>query len=298
MLSPRRFLTRRWLLAFLGSAALLFGLAMLHPYPRQSLFGPKIRGKAWCEWEYNVRRFAHAEEPETTLLAKVRRWLGVKPENFEVEELFNHVEMFPLLLELADDPDVEVRRDVLSALTWCDQFRDDPAALSVLRRRLDDPDAMCRIDAAGAMYGLDKQAPVQEVLLRELHGEDFTIRCMALDVLTPMGQTHPELFPHLAKYATHENEGIRERTIRGLDLFGAKALPILCQALDDAYPEVREVAARALTRLKISGCDVTEAIPALVECLNGSEPRALAAAREALLAIDPERFKHLKEARD
>ena len=39
MPSPSRFLSRRWLLAFLGIAALLFGLAMLHPYPRQSLFG-------------------------------------------------------------------------------------------------------------------------------------------------------------------------------------------------------------------------------------------------------------------
>ena len=40
---PRRFPLRRSLLA-----ALVFGLLMLHPYPRQSLFGPTIRGKPWC----------------------------------------------------------------------------------------------------------------------------------------------------------------------------------------------------------------------------------------------------------
>ena len=51
----RRFLIRRWLLGLLGAAALLFGVLMLHPYPRQSLFGPTIRGKPWCEWEDTVR---------------------------------------------------------------------------------------------------------------------------------------------------------------------------------------------------------------------------------------------------
>lgn len=53
----RRHLTRRRLLGFLAPAAVLFGLLMLHPYPRQSLFGPKIRGEPWCVWEAEVRRF-------------------------------------------------------------------------------------------------------------------------------------------------------------------------------------------------------------------------------------------------
>ncbi|MBI2807582.1 MAG: hypothetical protein HYX68_21585 [Planctomycetes bacterium] len=51
MSNPLRFLSRRRLLAFFGVALLLFGLAMLHPYPRQSLFGPTIDGIPWCMWE-------------------------------------------------------------------------------------------------------------------------------------------------------------------------------------------------------------------------------------------------------
>src|SRR5437764_15165053 len=58
MHSLRRFLTRRWLLGFLAAAVLLFGLAMLHPYPRQSLFGPKIDGVPWYVWENEIRRAA------------------------------------------------------------------------------------------------------------------------------------------------------------------------------------------------------------------------------------------------
>jgi hypothetical protein len=78
-----RFLSRRWLLAFLGIAALLFGLAMLHPYSRQSLFGPTIRGKPWCVWEAEVRIYVHREEYDKTLAAKTRRWLGVHHENIQ-----------------------------------------------------------------------------------------------------------------------------------------------------------------------------------------------------------------------
>ena len=43
MMTARRF-RRRCLVGRLNVAALLFGLAMLHPHPRQSLFGPTIRG--------------------------------------------------------------------------------------------------------------------------------------------------------------------------------------------------------------------------------------------------------------
>ena len=43
----RRFPSRRWLLAF-AAVLVIAGVPMLHPYPRQSLFGPTIRGAAWC----------------------------------------------------------------------------------------------------------------------------------------------------------------------------------------------------------------------------------------------------------
>ena len=42
----RRFPSRRWLLAF-AAVLLSAGVPMLHPYPRQALFGPTLRGKPW-----------------------------------------------------------------------------------------------------------------------------------------------------------------------------------------------------------------------------------------------------------
>ena len=70
----RRFLSRRWLLAVLGAAALLFGLAMLHPYPRQSLFGPTIRGKPWCVWEAAMRCDAHRAGMAFLMENSRRKW--------------------------------------------------------------------------------------------------------------------------------------------------------------------------------------------------------------------------------
>ena len=51
----RRLSSRRWLLAF-AALLVIAGVPMLHPYPRQSLFGPTIRGKPWCVWEDNLRQ--------------------------------------------------------------------------------------------------------------------------------------------------------------------------------------------------------------------------------------------------
>ena len=65
-----RFLSRRRLLGFLAGLALIFGLLMLHPYPRQSLFGPTIRGKPWCEWEWEFRRLVHWRDTQKPSLSE------------------------------------------------------------------------------------------------------------------------------------------------------------------------------------------------------------------------------------
>src|SRR5436190_484371 len=78
----RGFMTRRRLLASLGVAALVFGVAMLFPYPRQFLFGPRVRGEPWCVWENEVRR-KYAEPGDgffADLQMGLRRWVFPGPE--------------------------------------------------------------------------------------------------------------------------------------------------------------------------------------------------------------------------
>ena len=76
---------------------------MLHPYPRQSLFGPKILGEPWCAWEAEVWSQVHREEYEQTFGFKVRTWMGIEPD--WRRELHVRVELVPLLVHLADHAD-------------------------------------------------------------------------------------------------------------------------------------------------------------------------------------------------
>src|SRR6266542_2241224 len=123
MPNVRRILSRRSLLAFLGIVAVFFGLAMLHPYPRQLLFGPKIRGRPWCVWEDAIRRFVHEDEYQQTLQAKAFRWLGIQTVAMDSGELFDHDEMMPILLNLTQDSDTRIRQRALVVLYFCKRFR-------------------------------------------------------------------------------------------------------------------------------------------------------------------------------
>lgn len=60
-MSQSRLLLRRRGLLCVGILAMLFAFAMLHPYSRQSLFGPKIHGEPWCVWEEEFRRERNRE---------------------------------------------------------------------------------------------------------------------------------------------------------------------------------------------------------------------------------------------
>jgi HEAT repeat protein len=284
-----RWVSGRCLVAFLGVAVFLFGVAMFHPYPRQSLFGPTIRGKPWCVWEAEVQRYVHREEYEKTWPAKSLRWMGVKPENIDdfekFTQLFNHAEMLPLLLALAEDRDPKVRECVLLALNQCDQLR-DRSALPVLRRWLGVPDSGCRLTAAFAIWQIDPKEPVHPVLLRILDDRNDDSRAQAIQPLAHMSKTDPELFRHFAKYATDEDEGVREDVMLFAQLLGAKALPILHQGLEDPKAGVR---VHAINTLRLLGPRAKEAVPALVKRLNDDHKKVRDAAATALAAIEPER---------
>src|SRR5262249_39732396 len=180
-----RFLTRRWLIALLGAVALLFGLAMLHPYPRQSLFGPTIRGKPWCVWEAEVRRFVQREEYEETLYAKTLRWMGGKHAPLDDIDLFDHAEMLPLLLHLTSDADPVIRHRVLSQFFWFRKLQDKSAA-PTLRARLDDVDPRCRIEAAMALANIEPNERAFPVLVRILDDPRSECRFDAVRALTYM----------------------------------------------------------------------------------------------------------------
>ena len=290
----RRFLSRRWLLAVVGVAALAFGLLMLHPYPRQSLFGPTIRGKPWCVWEDANRRQVVGGDNDKTLTAMLLRWIGVKHEPMELRTLLNHPEMLPLVLELAEDQDREMRSAMLYTLPSCDQLH-DPSVLPVLRRRLQDEDSYCRVLAARALWYVAKNKEGFAVAQRELEeSRDGNAHREASWLLTDASASSPELFPVFAAHAKHPDPVLRREAMTALSRFGKKSLPILCQGLEDADLEVRYGAVAALEHL---GPDAKEAVPALARRLNDTEDLVRSRTVDALLRIDPRAFEHLKTDR-
>ncbi len=293
MISFSRFLPRP-LLILVNILALLFGLAMLHPYPRQSLFGPTIRGKPWCVWEDAVRHFVHIqfhdEVIDQTLSAKVRHWLGIKHQGMGWTELFDDAEMVPLLLELAEDTDPAVRAAAFHAICNTDKLR-HASALPLMRRRLHDDDEENRTNAARALWLLDKDKQVFPVLLRQLADRQYVYRVDAMQLLSGMSAEAPELYPTFVAYATDPDERVRSPVMQAMRHFGKKGLPILLEGLNDTHADVRRAAVNALAGI---GPDAKEAIPALERRLNDSDKKVREAVAAALRAIVPEHGPHLR----
>jgi len=286
----RRFLSRRWLLAFLGALALLFGVAMLHPYPRQSLFGPTIRGEPWCVWEGRVRRDINWDEYERSLAAKVMRWLGAKVEIMDANELYDHAEMLPLLLYLSEDPDPTIRSGVLSQFYFHKELQ-DKSALPTLRPRLADADMRCRIEAAMAIGTIDPKEPVLPVLLEVLNNPKSEFRFSAIRAVAFLARVDDAAFDVMARFAKDPDWTIRKEIMGELSRHGKRAVPALLQGVDDSSWTVR---AEAMNSLAILGPDGQEAIPVLQRRLDDKDAATRTRVAEALVAINAARFGHLR----
>jgi hypothetical protein len=158
--------------------AAVFGLTMLHPYPRQSLFGPKLRGVPWCVWEDAARR-QFGEQPESRL-QQLQRWLGVPQTTMTLDDL-DDPEMLPLVLVLLEDPDELVRDAALLAIIAFPNLRDD-SVVPVLRRMRDDPKqgVAHRLTAAQAIYVIAPDAEAMQWIVRHLENPDAEVRGQAM----------------------------------------------------------------------------------------------------------------------
>ena len=205
----RRFLSRRWLLAFLGGAALLVGLAMLHPYPRQSLFGPTIRGKPWCVWEAAFRRQAHWEEYQETLDFRLRGWLGIRPSRQEWE--FKHPELAPLLVHMTYDPDPAIRDEAIHYLHMVCHDREVFQHIVPLANH---PDESVRVAAMFMMMNFrDRSLPI---LMEALDDPAEDVRWQAACQLEVLGPVAKEAIPALQRRSRDESKEVQFIAARAL----------------------------------------------------------------------------------
>lgn len=294
MAFARNLLSRRKTVALLGLLALVFGLAMLHPYPRQSLFGPTIRGEPWCVWEDAVRRQVHREEYEKTLWAKMMRLAQLQQDAELDEELFDNKEMLPLVLALADDPDSQVRQFALIAIAKYDNLHDD-SALPVLRKRLQDEDERDRLRAARAIWEIEKDKDLFPIVLTIVNNRQSPLRRFAMGFFLDMSHRCPELLPQIATYANDPDPFIRRDVMVAMYRRGKQGVTTLMIGLDDDNREVRENAAMMLGLL---GADAKDAIAALLDRLNDKEEIVRIASSNALAEIEPKTFKHLRRTKN
>jgi hypothetical protein len=106
---------RLFRILFYGGA----GLVLLHPYTRQSLFGPGINGVPFWSWQQRYREAADPSEYDDSVLTKAARLVGIKAQEREYDWP-EPAEMLPVVLSLLADPDAGVRGLSANALSRID----------------------------------------------------------------------------------------------------------------------------------------------------------------------------------
>lgn len=278
---------RRRPLIVVSIAALLLGLAMLLPYPRQSLFGPTTRGKPWCVWEDAIWRHAHSQEYEKTLGARTWRWLGVEHQKMDFREFFDHAEMLPFILEMTNHSDPLIRQCALRQFDWCTKLR-EKSALPSLRARLADEDELCRINTACALHGIEPMELVFPVLVRILDDSSSRHRFEAMRTLAYVARQDDQTFDAMTRYVKDPDQNVRVDLMYEIYRLGERSVPTLMQGLRDSTAPVRKAAIFGLDCL---GSD--EALPEIAQCLNDPDTNVRVAAREALARMDPKQLQHV-----
>jgi hypothetical protein len=209
--------------------------------------------------------------------------------------------MVPLLVELAHDHDRSVRGQVLVVLFNYESLR-DPAWIPVLQRRIvEDSYQENRLQAALLLWDLAKDKRALPVIVRDLKNrdcielEDVTMTIhdggAALQRFARICTEAPEMMPAMLELARHPDVSQYGSAclFAGTQL-GEKGTAILIACLENKEASVRTSAGLQLVG---RGPKAKDAIPALVKCLNDPDQNMRWIARDALMAIDPARFKQL-----
>src|ERR1019366_9806046 len=142
----------------------LTALVLSHPYIRQSLFGPKIKGEPLWAWQQEFRARLDSQPP--TLVGKLLSILKIDSKPMRWIGTFDSgdPELLPVMVSLADDGDENVRRDVAYALDNA-----NPAgAMATLIHMLEDRSSNVRHGALSTLMHFRKKSASALPTLRAL----------------------------------------------------------------------------------------------------------------------------------
>jgi HEAT repeats len=131
-------------------------LVLSHPYTRQSLFGPKIRGIPFCAWQQDTRNGFSSNRWTPTFREKVFESVGIHASRFYIDDFrfpCGDPDMLHVLISLADDEDDEVRRWVA---LYLGRLPHQEEAIASLDRLADDPAKLVRDEARASLVRCKK----------------------------------------------------------------------------------------------------------------------------------------------
>lgn len=287
----RKLVSVRRLLAVAAVGMLVAGVLLVDPYPRQLVFGSRIRGKPRCAWEDAILRQEGSKPP--SIRERLLGWFGITPHRYSLEELYNDTEMVPIVADMLGYPDPRVRSACVLAIKLFPSLQDRSCLLG-LRKCLDDEDVETKITAADAIWHIDRDDKIPLMLIQILNGGDAESRFLAAESLAKMSPHMPELLPQLTRHARDPEPRTRIAVIGAMMNFGRKGLPALINGLSDPDAIVRISAINAIHGL---GPEAKEAWWALEARVDDQDADVAQAARSALQQVAPERYERLKSER-
>jgi hypothetical protein len=267
---------RRWYRVPL-CLAILFGIACLHPFVRQFIFGPTVDGIPWCAWENRIRSDAHADEPRSPVIDFFER-IGLFRTDSDALPLHSKAAL-PIYLHLADDRDPAVRRLALQELSRR-MAHDRSAILPTMQRHVTDDDSASRMLAIASVWRATKNVDLHQDLAPLLEDADCHTRHQAIALLAAMAKQVPESFEPLAKATEDADPPIRMTATFAMAEFGARGEAILRARLKDADAGVRREAIIALVKVRKQDAELSAD---LRELLNDPDPSI----REAVAGLPP-----------
>ena len=274
---------RRWC-RFVGVGVILCAMSLLHPFVRQSIFGPTIEGIPWCVWEDQFRRQAHGN-PKKAWIYQMLEKVGIS--TGDGVALNPHGQTATALhMHLADDSDVKVRRAALGALVFRGE-RLQAEIAPILREHLKDNDPECRLLAAHGIWLMHNDLEIKAIVLPLIAHRDHRVRQSAAQVMWMMAPKVPELFEPLSQLAEDSDPGVRCAALGAMAFFGKRGVPILRAGLKDGNRHVRTNAVMAASRM---GKDAEDLFVDLRAMQSDSDANNRHLAAHALHRLDPKQF--------
>jgi HEAT repeat protein len=199
------------------------------------------------------------------------------------------------LNKLLDHNDREVRASAANLLLH--MSAEAPEVFVILLKAARDPDPHVRGTVLWSMKNFGERGV--PVLLEAINDPDWDVRRTTATLLGELAKGNPDLFDPLARLAQDKNEYVRAQAVQAMYHYGARAVPILGNAMGDPGPWVRYRAYTATSRLGKEGVQLVPLLRSRVVLENNPRdpdhpPSLRVTAIQAICAMaayEPELFE-------